>query len=150
MRFYPQMLALASSLTADGWIVLAPFVTVDPADQHTGAKVALDELHRRKINLSDRVIIVTDRAGYIGESTRGEIAYATERGIPIEYHRPAVPVGDVVQHAARLVHSATCPDCWGWPDCPSPAEAERDMAAADAVLSYGWGATLIHRSEVAG
>lgn len=47
-------------------------------------KVALDELHKRKIDLAD-YILVLNVGGYIGESTRGEIAYAQAQGKRIEY-----------------------------------------------------------------
>ena len=49
-----------------------------------GVKDVLDELHLRKIDLADRVLVV-DVGGYIGESTRAEIDYATRKGLPIDY-----------------------------------------------------------------
>ena len=48
------------------------------------AKAALDELHKRKIDLAD-YILVLNVGGYIGESTRSEIAYAEKIGRPVEY-----------------------------------------------------------------
>lgn len=50
-------------------------------------KAALDELHKRKIDLADRVLVL-NVGGYIGESTRGEIEYATRIGKPVEYLEP--------------------------------------------------------------
>jgi hypothetical protein len=50
-------------------------------------KVQLDDQHRQKIRLADRVIVVGD---YIGDSTRGEIAYARELGKPIRFTDPAL------------------------------------------------------------
>jgi hypothetical protein len=50
-------------------------------------KTALDELHKRKIDLADRVFVVNP-GGYIGNSTRSEIDYATEKGKPITYMEP--------------------------------------------------------------
>lgn len=47
-------------------------------------KVALDELHKRKIDLADRVLVL-NVDGYIGESTRSEIEYAVAHDKPIEY-----------------------------------------------------------------
>ena len=41
-------------------------------------KVHLDELHLRKIDLADEVIIL-NRDGYMGDSTRAELAYARTR-----------------------------------------------------------------------
>lgn len=47
-------------------------------------KARLDTLHLRKIDLADRVHVL-DVDGYLGESTRREIAYATKLGKPISY-----------------------------------------------------------------
>lgn len=47
-------------------------------------KPMLDELHLRKIDLADEVLIL-DVEGYIGESTRKEIRYAEELGKSIRY-----------------------------------------------------------------
>lgn len=47
-------------------------------------KDALDELHKRKIDLADRVLVL-NVGGYIGDSTRSEIEYATRHGKPIDY-----------------------------------------------------------------
>ncbi|XGU20178.1 hypothetical protein ACETU7_03690 [Rhodococcus sp. 3Y1] len=60
-------------LTFAGVIVVAP----GEADEAVSVeqKILLDALHLRKIELADRVLVVNPR-GYIGESTRREIAYA--------------------------------------------------------------------------
>lgn len=47
-------------------------------------KKRLDELHKRKIDLCDEVLVL-NVGGYIGESTASEIAYAKELGRPIRY-----------------------------------------------------------------
>ena len=49
-----------------------------------GLKKELDELHFRKIDLSDEVFIV-NKDGYIGESTRNEINYANKHNKTITY-----------------------------------------------------------------
>lgn len=51
------------------------------------AKVRLDELHKRKIDLADRVLVL-NVGGYIGDSTRSEIAYAEAHDTPITYLEP--------------------------------------------------------------
>lgn len=87
MKFYPRMLEVASKLTTAGRIVLMPHdasltgIANKTATEH-GAM--LDSMHRAKIRMSQSVYVV-NTGGYIGESTRSEIAYATELGIPIEY-----------------------------------------------------------------
>lgn len=47
-------------------------------------KIALDELHKRKIDLADYVYVINP-GGYIGESTASEIHYAYQRGKPVVY-----------------------------------------------------------------
>jgi hypothetical protein len=77
MRFYPEMLKLAERLTAEGQIVLMPFVTKGSA---AADAAMLDEMHRRKIDMSDSIHVVTGAASYVGDSTRGEIDYARSAG----------------------------------------------------------------------
>lgn len=48
-------------------------------------KRELDELHRRKIDLADEVLVVSDSTGYFGESTASEISYAVKRGKPVRF-----------------------------------------------------------------
>ncbi len=47
-------------------------------------KIALDELHKRKIDIADEILVL-NVGGYIGESTRSEIAYAERLRKPIRY-----------------------------------------------------------------
>lgn len=47
-------------------------------------KTALDELHKRKIDLAHRVLVINP-GGYIGTSTRSEIEYAAWAEKPIDY-----------------------------------------------------------------
>ncbi len=47
-------------------------------------KPMLDELHLRKIDLADEVLVL-NVGGYIGESTTREIAYAGKIGKPVRY-----------------------------------------------------------------
>lgn len=49
-----------------------------------GVKDLMDELHLRKIDMADEVFVV-NVGGYIGESTRNEIAYAQAQGKTITY-----------------------------------------------------------------
>lgn len=53
-------------------------------------KVALDELHKRKIDLADEVLVL-DVDGYIGTSTRSEIEYAEQHGKGIRYLSKETP-----------------------------------------------------------
>ena len=51
-------------------------------------KEALDELHKRKIDMADRVLVL-NVGGYVGASTRSEIEYAEWFEKPIEYLEPS-------------------------------------------------------------
>ena len=53
----------------------------------TQVKARLDDLHKRKIDLSDYVLVLNP-GGYIGDSTRSEIAYARATGKPVTYLEP--------------------------------------------------------------
>lgn len=62
-----------------------------PAGKYDEVKVALDELHLRKIDLADEVLVL-NVGGYIGQSTGREIAYAQATGKPVRFLEPALPV----------------------------------------------------------
>lgn len=51
---------------------------------NSAEKVALDELHKRKIDLADEVYVL-NVGGYIGDSTRSEVAYAEATGKPVRW-----------------------------------------------------------------
>lgn len=53
-------------------------------------KKALDQLHFRKIEASDEILVLNVQ-GYIGESTRNEIAHALALGKRIRYLEPVDP-----------------------------------------------------------
>lgn len=44
----------------------------------------LDDMHKRKIDIADEIFVIKV-GGYIGESTRNEIAYAESQGIGVRY-----------------------------------------------------------------
>lgn len=86
-RFKAAFESANEQLTLKGHIVLAPgcFSRSTPAEADAGIfvgctaeqKLALDELHKRKIDLADEILVL-NVGGYIGESTRSEIAYAVK------------------------------------------------------------------------
>lgn len=84
-RFMSRMRELSRELGLAGAIVLSPVdaETAPTADQ----KAALDALHRHKIDLADRVVVVNP-GGYVGDSTHAEIAYAVARGTPVTFSDP--------------------------------------------------------------
>jgi hypothetical protein len=50
-------------------------------------KLALDELHKRKIDMADEVFVL-NVDGYVGESTRSEVAYAIATSKPLRWLEP--------------------------------------------------------------
>lgn len=59
----------------------------DALQLQPGDKERLDQLHLRKIDLSDEVLIL-NIDGYIGDSTRRELAYARETGKLVRWLEP--------------------------------------------------------------
>ncbi|MFT2753186.1 hypothetical protein [Clavibacter sp. Sh2088] len=86
MRFAAEMRAANADLTLSGVIVVAPGDGSEPVTD--AQKAALDAVHLRKIDLADRVLVVNP-GGYVGESTRREIAYARAAGKPVAFTDPA-------------------------------------------------------------
>ena len=81
-RFAEDMQAVSQSLTLAGFIVLMPAeIDTTITDQQ---KAALGELHLRRIDLADRVVIV-NQGEHFGESTLREIAYAEAAGKPVTF-----------------------------------------------------------------
>lgn len=91
-RFMDAFHAAGWNHTLDGQIVLTVGVCKHAADhggEALGQDVAdkLDELHRRKIDLADEILVL-NVDGYIGSSTQGEIEYAKATGKPVMYLEP--------------------------------------------------------------
>lgn len=87
-KFRDEFYHVNRELTLKGYIVLSlgvfshseigfPLLTDDE-------KIMLDELHFRKIDMSDEIHVI-NRGGYIGDSTRREIEYALKCGIQVTY-----------------------------------------------------------------
>lgn len=96
-RFYAQFQAANYRETMAGRIVLSvgfyPHATEQAHGETIGItpeqKQALDELHLRKIDLADEVLVI-NVGGYIGESTAREISYAAQHGKRLRWLEPAL------------------------------------------------------------
>jgi hypothetical protein len=98
-RFRAEMAEANRRLTMGGHIVLAPGVFQHDGDEITDAqKAALDRLHLSKIDMAGWVYVVNP-GGYIGDSTRREIAYAESIDKPVQY---LVPVATAFNPAYRV------------------------------------------------
>jgi hypothetical protein len=92
-RFTEQMLVKQWELTKQGNIVLSwcalPNSYFQTEDTHhigdqEGVKEIVDEVHKRKIDISDEVFVL-NIDGYIGDSTKSEIEYAKSISKPVSY-----------------------------------------------------------------
>ncbi|WP_342661915.1 orotate phosphoribosyltransferase [Demetria terragena] len=83
-----EMKRVHRELTMAGVIVLAPGEV--SGDISTEQKVALGNLHLRKIDLADRVLVVNP-GGYVGQSASREIAYARAAGKPVAFTEAVTP-----------------------------------------------------------
>ena len=74
-------------LTLEGCIVISVGLFGHSGDSDVwkpGVKEMLDDMHLRKIDLADEIFVI-NVDGYIGESTRREIAYAKQTGKLVRY-----------------------------------------------------------------
>jgi hypothetical protein len=82
------VLSIGCDTKSDGDLAATAELGHDPAD----IKARLDDLHKRKIDLADYVLVL-NIGGYVGESTRSEITYARTAGKPVRYLEP-VPLDE--------------------------------------------------------
>jgi len=89
-RFVDTFNEWRKKLTLEGDIVVSIELVLPQSEredpQHSNYKVKqmLDELHLRKIDIADEVLVL-NVGGYIGESTSREIKYAEGKGKPVKY-----------------------------------------------------------------
>lgn len=86
-RFKEQFLETQKRLTLEGNIVISVGLFGHSGDDDVwepGVKEMLDDMHLRKIDLADEIFVI-NVDGYIGESTRREIAYAEKTGKKVRY-----------------------------------------------------------------
>ena len=85
-KYKDEFLQAQSALTLDGNIVLSigVFGHTDNINLTSEVKAMLDDIHKRKIDMSDAIYII-NKDGYIGDSTRSEIEYAKEHNKQIYY-----------------------------------------------------------------
>src|SRR3972149_3384843 len=92
-RFVDTFNEWRKTLTLEGNIVLSIELVLpqsereDPQHHNFAVKQMLDNLHLRKIDLADEILVL-NVGGYIGESTAREIAYARKLRKQIKYLEP--------------------------------------------------------------
>ena len=77
-RFKKEIETVARDLTLQGHLVFAPcvFHHMEEKELPSEVLIRLSNLHKEKINMSDAIFVVNVN-GYIGESTYGEIDWAS-------------------------------------------------------------------------
>jgi len=104
VRFSTEMMIVSWEYTKAGYIVLSWNVLPDcyfkthpqsAGDDQAGIHAAekegvcevLAELHKRKIDVADEVLVI-NVDGYVGDSTKSEIRYAIDHGKPLRWLEP--------------------------------------------------------------
>ena len=103
-RFTAEMLVRQWELMKQGYVVLSWCALPDwyfegedkthIGDQE-GVKKIVDEVHFRKIDLSDEILVI-NIGGYIGDSTKSEIRYALGHSKPVKFLEPEWAYPDTV------------------------------------------------------
>ncbi len=82
-KFQEDFTREQARLTMEGNIVLSVGMFALPEQLQM-----LRDIHKRKIDMSDEIFVI-NKNGYIGESTRGEIAYAKRGNKKVAYMESA-------------------------------------------------------------
>ena len=80
----------AKRLTLEGNIVISVGLFGHSGDEEVWlekTKLMLDDMHKRKIDLSDEIFVI-NVGGYIGSSTKSEIEYALMTNKAVRYLEP--------------------------------------------------------------
>ena len=93
-RFKDDFIRIQKELTLKGYIVISVGLFGHSGDNEvweslsegeiTKTKIMLDDMHKRKIDLADEIFVI-NKNGYIGDSTKSEIEYATKTNKKINY-----------------------------------------------------------------
>lgn len=86
-RFKEQFLEQQKRLTLEGNVVISVGLFGHSGDEEVwkpGMKEMLDKMHLQKIDMADEIFVI-NVGGYIGESTKREIAHAEQSGKPVRY-----------------------------------------------------------------
>ncbi len=99
-RFKHEFMEEQKRLTLEGNIVISVGLFAHAGDSEvwegqsegslTKTKEMLDDMHKRKIDMADSIFVI-NVDGYIGDSTKSEIAYALATGKEVDYLEPDKP-----------------------------------------------------------
>lgn len=86
-KFKEDFLQVQKDLTLQGNIVISVGLFGHSGDNEVweeGTKEMLDDMHKRKIDMANEIFVI-NKNGYVGSSTKSEIAYAKSVGKNIRY-----------------------------------------------------------------
>lgn len=93
-RFKDEFMKAQKDLTLKGYIVISVGFFGHSGDSEvwenmdegtlTKTKEMLDDMHKRKIDMADEIFVI-NVGGYVGDSTKSEIEYATKTGKKVNY-----------------------------------------------------------------
>ena len=86
-KFASEFVSEQTRLTLEGNVVLTPlfsFYNVEMEELTEEQKIMLKKLHFKRIEMADEVRVI-NKNGYVGESTKKEIEYATSLNKKINY-----------------------------------------------------------------
>lgn len=91
-KFKDDFIKAQETLTLNGYVVLTVGLFGHADQKYDSAitpevKLMLDDMHKRKIDMADSIYVI-NKNGYIGDSTKSEIAYAIATGKSIVYMYP--------------------------------------------------------------
>ncbi|AND75599.1 hypothetical protein [Nostoc phage A1] len=89
-KFFHEFTEANRILTFNNWVVLScgswghsyHKYSIELDKDYTTIK----KLHLKKIMMSNCIVVVSDKTFYIGDSTKLEIAFANDHGLPIFYY----------------------------------------------------------------
>ena len=86
-KFKEEFLKVQKKLTLQGNIVISVGLFGHSGDSEVwqeGIKEMLDDMHKRKIDMANEIFVI-NKNGYVGSSTKSEIAYAKSVGKIVRY-----------------------------------------------------------------
>lgn len=86
-KFKEEFLQVQKKLTLQGNIVISVGLFGHSEDSEVweeGTKEMLDDMHKRKIDMANEIFVI-NKNGYVGSSTKSEIAYAKSAGKIVRY-----------------------------------------------------------------
>lgn len=103
-RFKDDFMRVQKELTLQGYIVISVGLFGYSGDNEVwseGTKEMLDDMHKRKIDMSDEIYVI-NVDGYIGDSMKSEIEYAKQHNKKVNY------INSIDEHLPKQMTKDEC------------------------------------------